>query len=150
MLIDHYTPADYRDSFVKGFWAEVPMTPDYLFERMFCTFPKPVEWLMKLRNAIVKPFGLEGGKGFQNLIIERNQKEIVLGKSDRHLDFYVGLYCSAVEEGVQDVSVTTVVRFNNFLGRLYFAAIWIFHKLIVSTMFRRSVKAFIRAMETGH
>lgn len=139
-LIDKYIPADYCDSVSKRIKPGSPLSPDGIFEQMFCNFPKPVAWLMSLRNAIVKPLGLKGGGGFRDLVSERNEEEIILCKNDKHLCFWVGIFCSKPKEGWQDASVTTVVKFNNFLGRLYFIGIWIFHKLLVGSLFRKAVR----------
>ena len=38
-------------------------------------------------------------------------------------------------------SVTTVVKFNNFLGIIYFIGIWVFHKLLVRSLFRKAIKS---------
>lgn len=137
-LIDKYLPSDYSDSVSKRIKSEKPLAPDCIFEAMFCNFPKPVDWFFKLRNALVKPFGLQGGGGFRNLIAEHSDEEIILSKNDRHLCFWVGIYCSLPEEGWQEASVTTVVKFNNFLGKIYFIGIWVFHKLLVKSLFRKA------------
>ena len=139
-LTDKYLPADYSDSVSKRIKPDKPLSPDYIFEQMFCNFPKPVAWLMSLRNAIVKPLGLKGGSGFRELVSERNEEEFILSKIDKHLDFQVGIYCSKPVDGWQDASVTTVVKFNNFQGRLYFIGIWMFHKLLVGILFRKAVR----------
>ena len=139
-LITEYLPADYSDCVSKRIKLSEPLTPDDIFEEMFCNFPKPVAWLFKLRNAIVKPLGLKGGDGFRNLISERSDEEIILSKNDKHLCFWVGIYCSLPENGWQEASVTTVVKYNNFLGRIYFIGIWAFHKLLVKSLFRKAIK----------
>lgn len=139
-LTDKYLPADYCDSVSKRIKPDKPLSPDYIFEQMFCNFPKPVAWLMNLRNAIVKPLGLKGGSGFREFVSERNEEEFILSKIDKHLDFQVGIYCSKPVDGWQDASVTTVVKFNNFQGRLYFIGIWMFHKLLVGILFRKAVR----------
>ena len=139
-LIDKYLPSDYSDRVSKRMRPSVLLTPDRIFEEMFCNFPKPVAWLFKMRNALVKPFGLQGGGGFRDLISERNDEEIVICKNDRHLCFRVGVYCSLPEDGWQEVAVTTVVNFNNLLGRIYFVAIWMFHKILVKSLFRKAIK----------
>ncbi len=138
-LIDKYLPADYSDSVSKRIRPAEPLSPDYVFEEMFCNFPKPVDWLFKLRNVIVKPFGLQGGSGFRNLVSERNDEEIIISKNDRHLCFRVSIYCTLPEDGWQEAAVTTVVKFNNFLGRVYFIGIWVFHKILVKSLFRRTL-----------
>ena len=138
-LIDKYLPSDYNDSVSRKITQVEPLTPDSIFEEMFCNFPKPVEWLFKLRNAIVKPFGLQGGSGFRNMISERSDEEIIICKNDKHLCFWVSIYCSRPENGWQEAAVTTIVKFNNFLGRIYFIGIWIFHKILVKSLFLRSI-----------
>ena len=139
-LIDKYLSSDYSDCVSRRINPAEPLTADFIFEQMFCNFPKPVAWLMKLRNALVKPFGLQGGDGFRNLVSERNDEEIVICKNDKHLCFRVSIYCSLPADGWQDAAVTTIVEFNNFLGRIYFIGIWIFHKLLVKTLFRKATK----------
>ena len=139
-LIDKYLPSDYGDSVSKKIKSVEPLSSDHIFEEMFNNFHKPVDWLFKLRNAIVKPFGLQGGGGFKNLISERSDEEIILSKNDKHLDFWVGIYCSQPIDGWQEASVTTVVKYNNLLGRVYFIGIWVFHKLLVKGLFRRAIK----------
>ena len=139
-LIDKYLPSDYCDSVSKRIKPTEPLSPDNIFEEMFYNFPKPVDWLFKLRNAIVKPFGLQGGGGFGKLISERSDEEIILSKDDKHLCFWVGIYCSQPIDGWQEASVTTVVKYNNLLGRIYFIGIWAFHKLLVKGLFRKAIK----------
>ena len=140
-LIDKYLPSDYSDSVSERIRPMDPLTPDGIFEAMFCNFPKTVAWLMKLRNVLVKPFGLQGGGGFRNLIAERSDEEIIICKNDRHLCFWVGIYCSRLEDGWQEASVTTIVKFNNFLGKIYFIGIWVFHKLLVKSLFRKAIES---------
>lgn len=122
-LIDKYLPSDYSDSVSKKIKPAEQLTPDSIFEDMFCHLPKFVDWLMKMRNALVKPLGLQGGSGFRNLISERSDEEIILSKNDKHLSFWVGIYCSHPESCRQEATVTTVVKFNNFVGKLYFIGI---------------------------
>ena len=138
-LIDKYLPSDYSDSVSGRIKPVEPLAPDKIFEEMFCNFLRPVDWLFKLRNALVKPFGLQGGGGFSNLISERSDEEIIICKNDKHLCFRVGIYCSLPEDGWQEASVTTVVKFNNFLGKLYFIGIWVFHKLLMKGLFRKAI-----------
>ena len=138
-LIDKHLPSDYSDTVSKRINPAEPLSPDIVFEKMFCDFPRSVALLFKLRNAIVKPFGLQGGGGFRNLVSERNDEEIILSKNDKHLCFWVSIYCSLPEDGWQEASVTTMVKFNNFLGRIYFIGIWVFHKLLVKGLFRKAI-----------
>lgn len=138
-LIDKYLPADYDDCFSESIPATKGMTVDVLFDRMFCNYPLPVRWMLKLRDSLMKPFGLKTGATFRDRIIERTDEEIIVGANDKHLNFFVSVFCSSANENMQTVSVRTVVKFNNLLGKVYFAFIFIFHKLIVGTLFRRAI-----------
>lgn len=158
-LIDKYLPVDYSDSITGKSVYETDV--DTLFHFMFEDFPGPVRFLLKLRDALVKPFGLKGGTAFREHIIERNENEIIIGMDDRHLGFWVSIYVSDAtlfdkqstepslpelcrdEKGcvnANDLEVRTAVRFHNWLGRIYFAGIWCFHKLVVAGVFRRALK----------
>ena len=110
----------------------------------FETFPPWVHGLMALRNMIVAPFGLKTGHkkdpkiervGFFPLIAESDQ-QLVLGMNDRHLDFriIVDLYSDA--DG-QNVTLSTVLKRHNFLGRAYLFVIKPFHKAILRITLKR-------------
>ncbi len=51
-------------------------------------------------------------------------------------------YMSNVKEKKKNVSVTTAVKFNNALGRVYFFFIKPFHRMIVPILFKRKFKQF--------
>lgn len=137
-LIQKYLPADYADCFSQSL-TSTDLHVDELFDNLFCHFPLPVRWLLKVRDALVKPLGLKTGATFRDRIIERNETEIIVGANDKHLSFWVSVYCSDIAEGKQTAAVSTIVRFNNLLGRIYFAGIWLFHKLIVHHLFTRAI-----------
>ena len=40
-LIDKYKPSDYCDSVSRRMKRTEPLSPDHIFEEMFCNFPKP-------------------------------------------------------------------------------------------------------------
>ncbi|MFY0608306.1 MAG: DUF2867 domain-containing protein [Cyclobacteriaceae bacterium] len=116
---------------------------------VFGTMPKWVEFLMKLRNAIVSVFGLKteipadfhstfevgGYVGFfQIFSIEHN--EIMLGADDKHLNFRVSIYNSGEDQF--NIKVTTLVQFNNLFGRFYMAIVMPFHHLIVKRMVKQA------------
>ena len=54
-LINNYLPADYLDSFSKEVVVNKNITPDTFFDMVFNRFPAWIDWLLKLRNKIVKP-----------------------------------------------------------------------------------------------
>jgi hypothetical protein len=109
--------------------------------------PGWVDGLMALRNGIVGPLGLktsagEEAKGLETIglfpIRSATPARVVLGFADKHLDFRVVVEVAAASGG-SAVTATTLVRLNNFFGRLYLTAIMPFHKAIVRTMLKGMV-----------
>jgi hypothetical protein len=100
--------------------------------------PKWGVTLFKLRNSIVNILGLktdignEGQGGFFTLI-GKTDNEIIRGEIDKHLNFRVSILKN---DSLNTISMTTVVHFNNVLGRLYFLPVKPFHKIIVRTLLR--------------
>ena len=111
-LITKYLPADYTDSFQKTISSESSIQVNDLFKLMFIEYPKWGLWLLKVRDLIVKPLGLKTNKTFIDLIIEENNEEIILGTEDKHLTFYISIYCSKNYNKRQSVSLTTIVKYK--------------------------------------
>lgn len=119
---------------------------------VFGTMPKWVAFLMRLRNTIVKLFGLKTEKPedfhanfivggyigfFQIFSIQPN--EIILGADDKHLNFRVSMYNS--KEPQFNIKVTTLVQYNNKFGKYYMAIVKPFHHLVVKIMVKQAFKA---------
>ena len=110
-------------------------------ERMFSGSPPWVDRLMALRNLMVRPFGLKPGRpptsGADSVgmfpVVSQSADRLVAGFDDKHLDFRVVVDLSG--EGA--VTVATLVRINNLLGRAYLTVIMPFHRLIVRSMLAR-------------
>ena len=98
-LIENYLPADYCDSFSRNAVSEKAITSDEFFDMAFNHSPAWVNGLMKLRNTIVKPLGLEVGMRFADTICEQNAQEIVFGMPDKHLTFHASLWCGRSPAG---------------------------------------------------
>ncbi len=139
-LITKYLPADYKDCFLKKIINRPYISVKELFDLMFIQYPKWVLWLLKLRDLMVKPLGLKTNKSFESMIIEQNDDEIIIGTKDKHLTFYISLFCSDTEDKEQTISITTLVKYKNILGKIYFAAIWLFHTIIVHYLFKRAIR----------
>ena len=123
----------------------------------------PAPWaraLMRLRNRIVAPFGLrtsdppatgraEGGtlkpgdRAGIFPVLARADDEVLLGADDRHLDFRASVLLRRGEKR-DSVVLSTVVRYNNLLGRVYFLFVWPFHGAIVSASLRNAVRRLRR------
>lgn len=140
-LVSKYLPVDYHDCFRKEVVGDI--TVDDVFNRMFCDFPAWVKTMLRLRDTLVRPFGLKTGTSFAERIIERNDEEIVIGSTDKHLSFWVSVYCvepCATTANHRMAEVSTLVKCHNMLGRIYFVGILLFHRLIVGTLFRRAIR----------
>ncbi len=135
---------DYFDSYMI-----VKNTPDSVGEvtRKLLKAPGWVNALGRLRDMLVKPFGLKTENDIKNEhsgnqefdfapVLYRSDQEIVMGMNDKHLYFRLSVLKVAQQKDSQ-VYLTTVVRFNNLGGRIYFALIRLFHGLIVRTMLKR-------------
>jgi hypothetical protein len=99
-------------------------------ERAF-RFPTWVSALMRLRNLMVAPFGLNTEVTSPNRIgffplVSRSDTELILGIDDSHLDFRISVL---KQDGM--VFFGTWVRTKNRFGRFYLTLIMPFHILIV-------------------
>ncbi len=111
----------------------------------FFTLPPVVGVLMKMRDTLIKPFGLKTGKelaaeykekGIEQFfpVLARTEDELVMGEKDKHLDFRVSVMADRENSKLY---ITTVVHYNNKLGVLYFNTIKPFHKAIVRSGLKR-------------
>lgn len=133
-LFSYMRPGDFLDCYAKP--SSRPLNE--VAERVFA-FPRWVGWLMKLRHALVAPFGVSTTPpdtkdriGFFP-VISRAEDEIILGMDDSHLDFRIALM---VRNGV--AYSATWVRTNNRFGRFYLSLIMPFHILIVRNAIGRA------------
>ena len=126
----------------------------------FSTGPKWIDSLFALRNKIVKFFGLkvsnsisERGIQLKNFkcqendqiglfkVFLSNENEVVLGENDKHLDFRVSLFLKNIEgKNNKELTISTLVRFNNLFGKLYFIPVKPFHSFIVPSMLKSIVQ----------
>jgi hypothetical protein len=117
------------------------------------------EWaikLLQLRNLLVKPFNLKTGKirpmlKSQNVsfepgtrvgifrVFERTSTEILMGDDDRHLDYRTSCLLQP-EKDFAWATFSTVVHYNNWLGRVYFLPVKPFHRLIVASMLKQGAQ----------
>ena len=140
MLINKYYPVDYWDAFTKEIKVSQAITPEMFLNMTFSKLPWWIACLLWLRNKIVSLFGLKTDGRLIDMTREQDENEIVLGMDDKHLTFYVSLWCSPMLDKSQNLKITTVVKYNNRLGRIYFMIIRPFHKIIVKSMLHRVTK----------
>ena len=80
---------------------------------LFFSAPKWITLLMKIRNAIMKPFGLKRGKDLSDLVHIETENLATISKNDKHLDLEIAFMTERVECDSQRISVSTKVRFHN-------------------------------------
>jgi hypothetical protein len=116
-------------------------TAEEIAAKMF----KPSKWvnvLMGIRDSVAGIFGLKTskeiieGQSSNFPVIEQHENEIVMGENDKHLNFKVSVL---VDRENSYIYLTTIVRFNNFFGRLYCLPVKPFHKIIVKSSLKRQI-----------
>jgi len=145
---------DYADAYRAKLPAGSFTDVDSIAKAIVESSPWWIQTLMKLRDHIVAPIGLktsigeDGGneiafrpgasvRGFR--VFDRTDNEILLGEDDSHLDFRVSILRHVDGEDSWAV-VSTIVRFNNWIGRAYFLPVKPGHKIIVRAMLRRAIQ----------
>lgn len=135
-LIENYLPADYSDTFSREITVRQALTPSEFRKRAFEQLPKWIDRLMRLRNAIVKRLGLDTESRFTEMIYASSANEEIFGMPDKHLTFHVSTWCGEYKDGKQELRITTVVKYNNLFGRVYFIIIKPFHAIIVRSILK--------------
>ena len=128
-----------------AFWVELPPdTPEdplYWRDALFGSEPsRRSSGLMRARDRVTGLVGLKNaatGNGVAYPVLAVNEREVVIGMNDRHLDFRVALTVRPF--GSEILVVTTAVRRHNRLGRAYFGVVKIPHLVLVPTWTRRAV-----------
>ena len=147
---------DFTDAYCVALAPGAPRQAEELVRAVFETAPRWIENLMRLRNVLVQPFGLGTGTGVSRPtavaplrsgecvgpfnVFTVTPDEVLMGLNDRHLDFRVSVL---VRE--ETVTVSTIVRRHNWLGRTYFALVKPFHRRIVPAMMRHGLRRFSAA-----
>lgn len=147
--------AQLRGAFFCDAWA-IPaarpeLSPLEQFLRAARAAPAWVESCMRLRNRLVRPFGLKNLGDLAALqpdrsasdysagdrvgiftLFEQHLDEVLLGDRDRHLDVTL-----SVHQAVGVVTLTTVVHIHGLLGRLYMLPVAPMHHLIAPAVLRK-------------
>jgi hypothetical protein len=109
-------------------------------ERIFGRVPWWMAALLGVRNRLVAPFGLKTSvdEAAQRIgffpVIAQTPHRVLLGFDDKHLDFRVAVDVTPLAHARHEVTVTTLVRTHNRLGRIYLALVLPFHAVVVPAM----------------
>ncbi len=147
--------ADFFDAYQAPL-SDPALTPAEIFLKIARATPQWVEWLMAVRNAIVRQIGLKdvgamrdssGRTADEYRVGDRmgifevralGGRELVLGIDDSHLDVRVSIFKNETRKTVS-YTVSTVVSVKNSLGHIYMAPVGKIHPMVVRAMMRRIV-----------
>ena len=159
-LIYQCLPAGYLDSYMCDFECNCDITADDVQVGIWTDFPPWLRGMFKLRNFLVKPFKLksggsagwdentikairqgEGSGGFGRVFC-KSEDETIIYYEDKHLDLYFSTRVMILNNDCRRIKATTLVKFHNWLGRVYFAVIFLFHRFIVKSTLKRVIRKF--------
>jgi hypothetical protein len=134
-ILDGFGEVHFQDTYQIPARSDKPAS--YIAKELM-QLPAWATALMRLRNAIVGIFGLKADNSDAAFpIISEREEEVVSGLGDAHLDFRASILKDSVNG---TIALTTVVRFNNIWGRVYFLPVKPFHKIIMRALLRRYLK----------
>lgn len=149
--IIRYPDANYRDCFSCRRQSSQTVSPNEVMAAFWTTRPAWLNFLFWLRDLLVRPFGLKTGEdgsrekleealkngesyGFMS-VVEQTPDETVVALDDKHLVAYMSIYI----EG-REIFASTVVKYHNKLGVVYFNLIRPFHTLVVKNIFKQMMR----------
>jgi hypothetical protein len=151
---------DYADAYRIEVHASAALGLDDVFMAFFRAAPPWISFLMRVRNRLAGMLGLKTGadedfprsasfrveKGYSRglfKVLEKTDREAVVGEDDKHLDFRVSVHLDPLPGSAPyayALTLSTIVLFHNRIGKLYFAVVKPFHHLIVPAMLRGIAK----------
>ena len=146
---------DYYDCFENRTSASpTPLLKETVY-KFFTSWPKWMITLFIIRNILVLPFGLKGGRGKEIFsapklvfqwkengkvgffdLVSVTENEATLLIRDKHLDAGL-IFTRIITNETTIIEAKTIVQYNNDLGKLYFFFIKPFHKLIMKSMLKQ-------------
>lgn len=147
----------YEDAFAIQVPMEYAISPVGMMKLFFDSIPTWTKALLGIREAVVELIGLKTAKGIDMAkevekfegkegqgiglfrVLGRGESELMVGESDKHLDFWLSFIGTSKAESFE-MKLATAVVFNGWLGRLYFAPVKPLHRLIVPAVLKRMAK----------
>ena len=139
---------NYEDRFCLIHETKKIINIDFIIVKLIKTIPKWFDLLLNLRNLFARIFGLKTGKivniykNSENLIFKQDQmigdififfkdkNHLIAELKDKHLDFRFSIFIWQ-KKGRTKISLSTIVKINNFFGWIYIFLIKPFHRLII-------------------
>lgn len=151
----------YEDAFAIQVPMEYEISPVGMMKLFFDSIPTWTKALLGIREALVGLIGLKTAKGLDMAkeledfkgeegqaiglfrVLGRGAEELMVGESDKHLDFWLS-FIGRRTSGNFEMKLATAVVFNGWLGRLYFAPVKPLHRLIVPAVLKRMARNLMR------
>lgn len=147
IILEEFGRVDYFDSYMVE--KSTKLSVDEIATEIF-RMSKVDAILMKIRDSIVRLFGLAvikeaaneqdyypvGSKLINFTVSARNESEIVMGENDKHLIFKTSVF---VDREESKIYLTTIVKYNNLGGKLYFIPVKPIHKILVKSQFKKKM-----------
>ncbi|GIE47406.1 hypothetical protein Ani05nite_09400 [Amorphoplanes nipponensis] len=130
-----------RPELADAFALRVPpgttTDPQAWADAVFRRPPRVVVALLRLRNRLVVPLGIERGDASAFDTIGRDDRQVLLGTDAGHLDFRAGVLVQPDAAGTT-VTVATLAATRSRAGRAYLAVVRLVHPLVVRAMLRHA------------
>jgi hypothetical protein len=133
---------DLADAFSVRVPPGVTTDPQTWADRIFRSPPPVVATLLRLRNALVAPLGIERGDSSAFDTVARTDREVLLGVDAPHLDFRADVLVEPDENGTT-VTLSTHATVRSRAGRAYLAVVRLFHPPVVKAMLRRAARVAV-------
>ncbi|MEM0900342.1 MAG: DUF2867 domain-containing protein [Pseudomonadota bacterium] len=112
-------------------------------------FPTWYRPLLGLREVVVAPFGLKHASDVTSEmdvigifpVTSETLERLVAGIDDKHLDFRIVVDLDPADDDAQFVTLTTVIKRHNMIGKGYLAMVTPFHRVLIKTALRQLAKS---------
>jgi len=130
---------DLADAFALPVSPSTTTDPQDWADAIFRDPPATVRALLRLRNRLVTPFGIERGDATAFDTISRTDREALLGTDAGHLSFRASVLVTT-EPGGATVTVATLAATRTRAGRAYLAVVRLAHPWVVRAMLRHAAR----------
>jgi hypothetical protein len=135
-------PLDLADAFAVRVPPGTSSDPQDWADLLFRDPPRAVKALLRLRDAVVTPLGIERSNSSMFDTTVRTDREALLGVDAGHLDFRAGVLVEPDTDGTT-VTLSTVAATRSRAGRLYLAPVRLVHPAVVRAMLRHAARAAV-------
>ena len=142
LLHDSIPRPDLADAFALRVPPGTTTDPQDWADAVFRNPPRAVVALLRLRNRLVAPLGIERGDASAFDTLARTDREVLLGTDAGHLNFRAGVLVEPDADGTT-VTVATLAATRSRAGRAYLAAVRLVHPLVVRAMLRHAGRSTV-------